>query len=159
MKANEIIVHVSAHKEGEYVTANDIIKMHRKRGFRTIGYHCFIRTDGAIEQGRPFNEQGAHVKGHNKRSIGICLAGGLDKDGNAKDTRTDEQKHALFAELIDICQTFNIPFSNVCGHRDKFPDKNGDGKIDRQDWLKDCPCFDVRKWFKNELIMHGYIEG
>ena len=25
-------------------------------------------------------------------------------------------------------------------------DKNGDGKVSRNEWLKDCPCFDVRDW-------------
>jgi N-acetyl-anhydromuramyl-L-alanine amidase AmpD len=38
------------------------------------------------------------------------------------------------------------PQAEVLGHRDLFKDRNGDGRITRADWLKDCPCFDVRAW-------------
>lgn len=48
---------------------------HEERGMRTIGYHVFIRNNGLIEQGREWDEVGAHCYGHNQNSIGICLAG------------------------------------------------------------------------------------
>jgi hypothetical protein len=44
--------------------------------------------DGTIEQGRELEAVGAHTKGHNAHSIGICYIGGLDKNGKPKDTRT-----------------------------------------------------------------------
>jgi N-acetyl-anhydromuramyl-L-alanine amidase AmpD len=39
------------------------------------------------------------------------------------------------------------PSAEVLGHRDLSPDKNNDGKITPDEWLKACPCFDVREWW------------
>ena len=56
---------------------------------------------------------------------------------------------AALAELVKKLQAkHNVPDNAIKGHRDWFGDTNGDGKIDSRDWLKDCPCFDVRTWFK-----------
>lgn len=49
MKVKEIIIHCSASKEGVDVTAKQVDGWHKKRGFRCIGYHYFIRLDGRIE--------------------------------------------------------------------------------------------------------------
>lgn len=46
------------------------------RGWRDIGYHWVIDRDGAVAPGRPETEIGAHVEGHNRGTIGICLLGG-----------------------------------------------------------------------------------
>lgn len=35
-----------------------------------------IRRNGVVEEGRPIEQSGAHVAGHNHDSIGICLVGG-----------------------------------------------------------------------------------
>ena len=58
------------------------------RGWRDIGYHFVIlngkrkargkyrkEDDGLIEAGRPLETPGAHCRGHNKRSVGVCLIG------------------------------------------------------------------------------------
>ena len=47
-------------------------------GMQDVGYHYIILQDGTIVIGRGVNEVGAHVKGSNYRSVGICLIG--DKD-------------------------------------------------------------------------------
>ena len=39
------------------------------------------------------------------------------------------------------------PGAQVVGHRDLSPDKDGDGVVERHEWLKDCPCFDVPAWW------------
>ena len=70
----EIIIHCSASSiTGQ--TAALMKEWHEERGMRTIGYHVFIRNNGLIEQGREWDEVGAHCYGHNQNSIGICLAG------------------------------------------------------------------------------------
>lgn len=61
---------------------DDIDQWHRARGWKCIGYHFVIRRDGTIERGRGIDEIGAHVKGHNKDSIGVCLAGGRGSKPN-----------------------------------------------------------------------------
>ena len=93
-KIKEIIIHCSATKEGRNFTVADIDRWHRERGMRCIGYHFVIYRDGSIHVGRAIEEVGAHCKGHNSISIGICYIGGLSKKGKPKDTRTRDQKAA-----------------------------------------------------------------
>ena len=73
-----IIVHCSASDAPEADNIATIRKWHQLRGWDDVGYHFFIRKDGAIEKGRDVKYVGAHAKGHNHDSIGICLSG--DKD-------------------------------------------------------------------------------
>ena len=136
-----IIVHCSATKEGVWVDAKDIDGWHKARGWSGVGYHRVIRLDGSVEQGRPYTKRGAHVAGNNTNTIGICMIGGLDEFGTPKNTFTDEQFHALMAEIINIRTFCNI--SQIKGHRDFSPDLNGDGLITPDEWVKQCPCFDV----------------
>lgn len=139
-----IVIHCSATREKQVITAADIDRMHRQRGFSGIGYHRFIRLDGTVERGRPDEVPGAHVKNHNADSIGICYAGGLDANGKAKDTRTQAQRAALLKEVVYYRRQF--PKAKVVGHRDLSPDTNKNGKVDKWEWLKDCPCFSVEEW-------------
>lgn len=147
-----IVIHCSATREGQDIKAAEIDKWHKKRGFSRIGYNYVIDLDGTIEVGRPLTMDGAHCntagfsgKSYNKHSIGICYIGGLDKNGKAKDTRTLAQKKALVELVYKLIDEY--PIVEVIGHRDASPDKNGDGVIDKVDWLKCCPCFDVRAEF------------
>ena len=52
--------------------------MRTKRGTRDIGYHFVIQRNGEVDEGRPIEQTGAHVKGHNHDSIGICYIGGVE---------------------------------------------------------------------------------
>ena len=88
---DSIIVHCSATKAGQDFTATDIDRWHRERGFNGIGYHYVICLDGKLEKGRDVALVGAHCKGWNERSIGICYIGGLDENGRPADTRTNAQ--------------------------------------------------------------------
>jgi N-acetylmuramoyl-L-alanine amidase len=144
-KIEGIVIHCSATPEGKVFTAADIDKMHRQRGFASIGYHRVIRLDGTVEQGRPDIVPGAHVSGHNFDTLGIVYIGGLDKNGKAKDTRTQAQKQALKGEILRYRKLYS-GIRWVKGHRDLSPDKNKNGKIEKHEWLKDCPCFSVEDW-------------
>jgi N-acetylmuramoyl-L-alanine amidase len=128
-----IAVHCSATKPDHEVTAEEIARWHRKRGFLKIGYHYVIRRDGTLETGRELTEPGAHVQGYNSQSVGVCLAGGLNEAGDPTDNYTDEQWETLTA-LIKIL-VIKFPKATVQGHRD-FPNVH-----------KDCPCFDVKTWW------------
>lgn len=126
-KITEIIIHCSATIEGRNYTVQDIDNWHRQRGFRMIGYHYVINLDGSISKGRPLHNAGAHCKGHNAESIGICYIGGLDKNGNPKDTRTRIQKESL--RILITCLLSKYPNATVHGHNE-FANK-------------ECPCFKV----------------
>ena len=111
-----------------------------------IGYHYVIDLDGKVEVGRPLTMTGAHCKGWNDHSIGICYVGGLDIFGNSKDTRTPAQKKSM-SELVQNLMDTYPTIVRVLGHRDTSPDLNGDCKITPNEWIKDCPCFDVQAEF------------
>jgi N-acetylmuramoyl-L-alanine amidase len=89
-----IILHSSATIEGKDYSVDTIRVWHKKRGWSDIGYHWVIRLDGTIEIGRPLEKSGAHTKGHNKDSVGVCYIGGCDADGKPKDTMNPEQEKA-----------------------------------------------------------------
>lgn len=153
-KPEMIVVHCSATREGANFKADDIDKWHRNRGFRKIGYHYVIDLDGTIERGRDENEEGAHATGYNDRSIGICYVGGVEKDGRtAKDTRTPEQKKAMKMLIEDLCARYEragTPIKYVVGHRDLSVDLNGDGEIESNEYMKECPSFNVMDEFESK---------
>lgn len=130
---NEIIIHCSATPIGRDVSASDIDKWHRERGFDCIGYHYVIRLDGSIEVGRPLDKVGAHCKGHNAHSIGIVYVGGIDENGQYADTRNVLQR-ATMAYLIYLLGKSFSSIKTVSGHRDYA--------------AKACPCFDARKEYQ-----------
>lgn len=130
---DKIIVHCSATPEGRDVSAATIDDWHKQRGWSGIGYHYVVSLDGTIEYGRDINKTGAHVKGHNKGSIGLCYVGGVDSDMNPKDTRTDEQKESLLL-LIKTLKKMH-PGAEVYGHRDFS--------------TKACPSFDAKTEYKD----------
>lgn len=78
---NYIVVHCSATREDRPFTVEALRAVHLSRGFSDIGYHYYIRRDGTVVRTRPLALAGAHVKGYNKYSIGICYEGGLDARG------------------------------------------------------------------------------
>lgn len=144
---NKIIIHCSATPEGKDYTVKDIDRDHRKRGFAKIGYHYVIYRDGTIHQGRKESEVGAHARGYNANSIGVCYIGGLARDGKTtKDTRTQAQRDALVRLLREL--VIRYPDAEILGHRDLSPDKNGDGIVSPNEYIKGCPSFDAKKEYK-----------
>lgn len=155
-KIDSIIIHCSATRAGQDLRAKDIDRMHRQRGFSCIGYNFVVDLDGTVENGRPLTMEGAHCnsKGfsgvsYNKHSIGICYIGGLDASGRPVDTRTDEQKVALRNLVAKLCREYDI--IELLGHRDTSPDLDGSGEVEPREFIKACPCFEVRDEFCNFL--------
>lgn len=143
-----IVIHCSATREGQPFDARDYDRMHKKLGWSGIGYHYVILLDGTIEKGRPDENIGSHVRGHNSNSIGVVYTGGLDRQGKAKDTRTDEQRAAMTMLVQKLHELY--PDARIVGHRDLSPDKDGDGVVEPHEWLKMCPCFPVGPWWAGE---------
>ena len=134
-----IILHCSATRCTCDYTVEQLLRDHRARGFRTIGYHFYIRRDGTLTQHRRLLEVGAHCRPFNRCSIGVCYEGGLDAHGLPADTRTPrqtEQLANLFRRLLTL-----FPHARLVGHRD-LPGTRP----------KHCPCLDTRGVF-------GYLEG
>ncbi len=143
---NLIVVHCTATQGNRTLSPEALDLMHRRRGFNGTGYHYYIRKGGTVHLTRPVERIGAHVKGFNEGSIGICNEGGLDCRGRPADTRTPEQRAALRLLIHQLLEVF--PGCRVCGHRDLSPDRNGNGEIEPEEWMKACPCFDAEQEFK-----------
>ena len=126
---HKIIWHCSATKEDVPVSVEQIRDWHvNGNGWSDIGYHFVVELDGSVKAGRPVSRMGAHVRGHNRDSIGICYVGGLDAAGAPKDTRTPPQRDALYRKTVELRARF--PGATVHGHNE-FSNKA-------------CPCFDAR---------------
>ena len=69
---NKIILHCSATPEDRDVKAETIKKWHTDKGWSDVGYHYIIELDGRLKTGRPIERIGAHCKGHNNDSLGVC---------------------------------------------------------------------------------------
>lgn len=146
-----LVVHCSATPASRDIGAAEIRTMHRRQGWRDIGYHYVIRRDGRVEKGRPDNEPGAHVQGYNSVSLGICMVGGVKPDMTAECNFTEAQFASLTKLLAELHTAH--PNARVCGHRDLSPDRNGDGKVTPGEWVKACPTFDAGHFFAS----HGEV--
>ena len=113
---NKIIIHCSATPEGRKTSAEEIKSSHLERGFSDIGYHYIVHLDGSISYGRNIEKIGAHSRGQNKMSIGVCYIGGLDECLDAKDTRTPQQKESLLILLKTLKKLHSKAV--IYGHRD-----------------------------------------
>jgi len=138
----EIFIHCSATKPQWMITSTadqkveEIRRWHvEENGWRDIGYHFVIDRSGDIVEGRPLEQAGAHVRGHNAKSIGICLVGGW---GGATTDQFEEhftelQREALWKLLDDLTPKF--PNAKIRGHNEVA--------------AKACPCFTVSEFIKN----------
>ena len=103
--------------------------MHLGFGWDGIGYHKIICRDGNIENGRPEYWVGAHVKGNNEISLGVCLIG--------KNEFTKKQFDSL--EKVLKKWRFSYPQAKIIGH------------CDIGETVKTCPNFDVKSWVKDKF--------
>lgn len=124
-----LVVHCSDTDDRKKISATDIHKMHLNFGWNGIGYHKIINRSGKIENGRPEYWIGAHVKGKNNISLGVCLIG--------RSNFTKKQYSSLEKVLKKWKSLY--PNANIVGHRDT-------GNTN-----KTCPNFDVIKWAKNKF--------
>jgi len=139
-----IVVHCSATKPSMDIGAKDIDSWHRKRGWFAIGYHYVIRRDGTVEKGRPDDRPGAHARGYNSTSLGVCLVGGVNDKGKPEDNFTEEQFRSLWHVLFNLVGNYRT-ITTVLGHRD-LPKVH-----------KACPSFDVAEWLSHEEILSSMI--
>lgn len=141
-RIRKIVIHCSASRNCDPSVTRDVIdRWHRERGWRMVGYHYVIEVDGQMQIGRPETRVGAHVSGHNEDSIGICMVG--------TDSFTEDQWATLKILVSELMERY--PQADVYGHRDLSPDKDGDGKIEKWEWLKICPGFEVLDWLEGDM--------
>lgn len=131
---HEIIVHCSA--SGPKTKMEDIRKWHKQRGWKDIGYHYVIESDGQIRTARDINDVGAHCEGKNATTVGICLVGG--NDGKKLHHFSKEQMTSLRILIDGLFMSYGrLP---VVGHR-KYA-------------KKECPNFDVAQWMEDGSVKY-----
>lgn len=145
-RINLIVLHCSATRENAEYTPERLECDHKARGFLRAGYHYYVRRNGEIANLRPPEMIPAHAKGYNRKSLAICYEGGLDDAGKPKDTRTEQQKESIRVLLLLLL--VRHPGCRICGHRDLSPDRDGNGHISPDEWIKQCPCFDAEEEYK-----------
>ena len=128
-----VVVHCTATKPSQNINIDDVRQWHVDKGWSDVGYHYVIDRQGALQHGRPEASKGAHAKGYNALSIGVCLVGGVDEQGVPDANFTKAQYDTLKFLLNNL--TVKYPDARVLGHRD-LPGVH-----------KQCPCFDVQSWW------------
>ena len=129
---NTLIVHCAYTPPSMDIGVDEIRKWHLNRGWDDVGYHFVIRRDGTIETGRSMNKPGAHAKGHNLNSIGVCLVGGMSEDSQQSECNYTKAQWRALEELCDaMIEVHSI--GSIIGHN--------------QVSQKPCPCFNVAEWW------------
>ncbi len=112
---HRLVVHHSATESGN---AACFRVLHRGvNRWNDIGYHFVIGNgtmseDGAVERGRDVPFQGAHARGANEDSLGICLVGNFN---SVKPSRA--QMDSLGRLLRRLLKEYSLPLSSVTLHR------------------------------------------
>jgi N-acetylmuramoyl-L-alanine amidase len=128
---NEIIIHCSATKPSMDIGADWIRKVHvQENKWADVGYHYVIRRNGAVEEGRPVAQVGAHCKDHNKNTIGICMIGGISETARPECNFSPAQFESVQL-LINTLVTEFPGITKLSGHNDYAN--------------KACPCFNVHE--------------
>lgn len=131
----KLIVHHSAYAQYTDQLAS-INEWHRQREFPKsslgffVGYHYVINHEGKVTQTRKDDEEGAHSKGINFESIGICLEGNFDEE-----LPTEEQKTSLGKLLVELCQKYKLDVTDIYPHR-AFRDTECYGKKLDDNWVR-----------------------
>ena len=109
------------------------------REWEDCGYHFMIGSALFDEKpnvypGRLEKYQGAHVKGYNDKSIGICVLGNFDQEH-----LTDTQLTLLTDLVCKKAKQYNVPTEKIMGHRE-FPEvtKTCPGKNIDMDFIREC---------------------
>lgn len=142
MTINTVFIHCSATQADWMAERHlsdkvaEIRRWHTAKGWRDIGYHWIIDRDGSVAPGRAETTQGAHVKGYNVGSIGICLLGGFGSNEN--DTFADHYTPKQDAALRHLLDDINHRYGPVAvrGHNEVA--------------AKACPGFNVRRWLSHK---------
>lgn len=148
-----IVLHCTAGPQNQSLKA--IQNYWKSKGWSRPGYHHMIEADGSVHNLVPIENISNGVAGFNSNSIHISYMGGVGHQGEILDNRTDAQK-AKQKELVEKYKAM-FPTATILGHRDFSPDKNRNGIIEENEWMKACPSFSVKAWLKEADIIRNPV--
>ena len=136
MEPDTIIIHHSLTKDSQTVSWGVIRNYHiNVNKWSDIGYHFgveFMRGSVEIVCGRMPNQKGAHCKGHNSTSIGICFVGNFDNRAPSNSVLNAGVKLVQF-----LMRQYDI--NKIVGHHELNPAKSCPGKyFDMDKFREDC---------------------
>lgn len=137
----EVILHCAAIKTGQFdgkspwEVHSEITRWHRKRGFKSFGYHGLFMPDGVFYRGRPYAQIGAHTMGHNTGTLGLLLIESREivRIGEFDEWFTVDQRAALGALLRAMHDRHGI--TKVSGHNDYAPKLCPGFRVRTEEWL------------------------
>ncbi len=109
-KTKAIVLH---HADAASCSVEDIHRWHLANGWIGCGYHFLVRKDGTVWQGRPIDWIGAHAKGVNEISVGVCFEGSY----GSKDTQMPAVQLQVGKELVSYLMLL-YPEASVKRHKD-----------------------------------------
>lgn len=104
-----LVVHHSA--SDKHVGREDIRTWHLERGWDDIGYHWLVNQQGQLTEGRAETIPGAHARGLNFRSLGICCIGHYEQE-----CPSEEMIRALVEILTRLCFQYKLGAERIIGH-------------------------------------------
>lgn len=134
----ETVLHCAAIKTGQFAHMRPfqvfatINRWHVERGFSGFGYHGLFMPDGEFYSGRPYEQIGAHVIGHNAGTLGFLLIESreITEIAHADDYFTAPQLYAAREHIRAI-----PGIKKVSGHNDYAPKLCPGFKVQSDDWL------------------------
>lgn len=135
-KTNGIVLHHTGVIKDQ--TVQEIHKYHIGKGWIGIGYNFLVYKNGEVYKGRGLEYVGAHCKGHNEHTIGICAVGNFSNE-----LMTQAQKQSIIKLIADIYTQYPNKIEFINGHKElaatDCPGKN-------------YPLDDIKSLKKSEII-------
>ena len=134
-----IVIHCSATPDTMDIGVEKIREWHVGENlWDDVGYHYIIkRNNGELETGRDESMVGSHARAVNGTSLGICLVGGSNSNGDWENNFQDEQFVTLKALLLNLIKKYEI--KKIIGHY-------------QVDSRKECPSFKVPDWLEQNNL-------
>lgn len=136
-----LFVHATASNQ-RTTTVNTLKAEFKARGWKNPGYHYVVFPDGKVVQMLSEGLVANGVKGYNSTAVHVSWVGGY----KGVDNRTEAQKASLLRILKELRGKY--PSAEILGHRDISRDTNHNGIVDPWERIKECPCFEAKKEYR-----------
>jgi N-acetylmuramoyl-L-alanine amidase len=135
-------------------TNEQLFEGFKANGWNNPGYHVTVDPDGTAWVLQHPDLVANGVAGFNANNLHISYKGGIARNGvsGAKnkivpvDNRTEAQKATML--MIMKHWRSQYPKAKIMGHRDFSTDKNKDGKITPDEYIKQCPCHNAQDTYR-----------
>lgn len=111
-KTSAVLLHASHTPPSRSHLEHFLAVQGRTMGLLSIGYHFLILQEGRLIECRPHTAMGAHCKGLDRETIGVCLAGGVGEDRAPVCVSGHDRCHEGAFEGCPYCEHRDEPEAN-----------------------------------------------